>query len=275
MRPSDYISVSERPRYDDPPRIDGESVLLLGDCQIPFHDAAFINKCKELAFSWGVRRCVWGGDILDFATLSVFLTEAQDADEELDEDERYLAELASGFEHVDWLLGNHEARLRNRLAKWLDAERIRKMLGLDTTVTAHNYFYCLVGADWIVTHPKNASELPARVAMWIAEKCGRNVAMFHDHVTGISQTRDGEHIGVSVGMCADSLRMEYQAIRQSKRPAMTQGAAILRWDGARYWLHHLTAHTDFEWMKTRGQGETIGSDYGDDGEYGNRACITG
>lgn len=222
---------------------------------MPYHDAAFLNKVKSLALAWGIRRCIWGGDMLDLAAFSIWVSRSADADAELDAGELALAGLAGGFDEVDWLWGNHEDRLRKALGAWLDAERIRKLMGLGTHIKAHNYYHCLVGDDWIITHPKNTSVIPARVAVWLSEKFNKNVAMLHNHVCGESQTRDGEHIGIDIGMCADPYRLEYNAIRLGTRPAMSQGALILRYDaeGQRYHPHHLTQWADWEMLERMGR----------------------
>jgi hypothetical protein len=254
---------SASPRYDNPPKIEKESVLILGDCQIPFHDAEFINQVKELAFSWGIKQCVWGGDILDLNALSIFLSREDNAQQELDESEVYLAELASGFDRALWLMGNHEERLFRALDAWIGADRIRKMMGLGSQVVASDYYYGLIGEEWIVSHPKNTSVIPGRVAMWLAEKYKRNQAILHDHVCGMAPTRDGSLLGISVGMCADPKRLEYVATRQNIRPEMCQGALILRYDGEKYWPHHLTRWTDFDWLKGHHE-DTAPDDYGAD-----------
>lgn len=246
---------STEPRYDNPPKIEAESVLVLGDLQIPFHDAAFLNKCISLARCWGIRRLLLGGDVLDLNAFSIWVTRSADANAELDEAERTMARVISGFATIDWLMGNHEDRIRKALGAWLSADRIRKLIGLGANVEAHDYYHCFVGDDWIVTHPKNTSVIPARVAVWLSEKFGRNVAMLHNHVCGVSQTRDGEHIGIDVGMCADPMRLEYNAIRMGTRPAMSQGALILRWcaEERRYYPHHLTQWADWEMLERIGE----------------------
>lgn len=234
------VSESTRKRYDQPPRLAGESVLVIGDAQAPYHDAVLINQVRRVAFAWGIRSCIWAGDMADMAVFSIFMNESTDAEMELDETHLALAEMASGFDCITWLMGNHEARFRNAINRYLSLERVRMLLGLDAKIATSDYYWGLVGSDWRISHPKNTSVVPARVAQQLAEKFQRNVAQFHNHLTGLMPTRDGRHIGVEVGICADPKRMEYVQTRDNTRPVMQQGALILRWDGAQYWPHLLS-----------------------------------
>lgn len=215
--------------------------------QIPFHNAAWINRCKNLALKWGIKTCVWGGDAIDLSALSVFIAKAKNVEEELTKDEEYLKQLASGFTKIIWLMGNHEEHFRRRIGDWLSSERVKRLIGLEDRVEISDYYWCLVGKDWQIEHPANTSEIAARAATWLAEKYRRNVGMFHNHLTGYSQTRDGDLIGIDVGMSADEERLEYVKLRHNKKPKMTNGALILRWDAKerKYYPHHLTQHTDF------------------------------
>jgi hypothetical protein len=63
------IPVSRYVRYDDPPVIEGDA-LILPDCEIPFHNADFMNKCIELASSWGIETMIAAGDLMHMDSLS-------------------------------------------------------------------------------------------------------------------------------------------------------------------------------------------------------------
>lgn len=69
--PEYKIPASNRTPWDNPPKVDGDA-FILGDTQIPFHHAEFINKCLELCRRWGIRQMILGGDALDVESLNSF-----------------------------------------------------------------------------------------------------------------------------------------------------------------------------------------------------------
>jgi len=63
------IPESPYPRYDDPPTLEGDA-LVIPDSEIPFHHAEFMNRVFDIADAWGIKQCIWAGDALHFDSLS-------------------------------------------------------------------------------------------------------------------------------------------------------------------------------------------------------------
>lgn len=63
------ISESPYPRYDKPPTVEGDA-LILPDAEIPFHHAEFINRVLDLSQAWGIKTMISAGDLLHFDSLS-------------------------------------------------------------------------------------------------------------------------------------------------------------------------------------------------------------
>ncbi|MCJ7826458.1 sigma-70 region 4 domain-containing protein [Patescibacteria group bacterium] len=63
------IPESPYPRYDSPPVIEGDA-LILPDAEIPFHHAEFINRVLDLADAWKIKQMIAAGDLLHFDSLS-------------------------------------------------------------------------------------------------------------------------------------------------------------------------------------------------------------
>ena len=63
------IPESPYPRYDQPPVIEGDA-LILPDAEIPFHHAEFINKVLDLADAWKIKQMIAAGDLLHFDSLT-------------------------------------------------------------------------------------------------------------------------------------------------------------------------------------------------------------
>jgi Icc-related predicted phosphoesterase len=107
----DYSAVPDsRHQAQQPLTFDGPS-LALGDLQIPFHNAPFVNRCIRKAHSMGIRTVVLGGDIVELASLSAWPEDftgpkATVSDAKFDE----LMELANNLPE------EHAAKLREKLA---------------------------------------------------------------------------------------------------------------------------------------------------------------
>jgi len=63
IRESRYV------KYDEPPEIEGDA-LILPDAEIPFHHADFINRVLDLADAWGITQMIAAGDLLHMDSLS-------------------------------------------------------------------------------------------------------------------------------------------------------------------------------------------------------------
>lgn len=63
------IQASPYPQYIQPLHMDGDALVLF-DTEFPFHNADFVNRCLDLANTWGIRQCIIGGDVLHFDQFS-------------------------------------------------------------------------------------------------------------------------------------------------------------------------------------------------------------
>lgn len=63
------VEESPFPRYDEPLVMEGDA-LVLPDIEAPYHHAEFINRCIDLAHSWGIYQAIVAGDLLHFSSLS-------------------------------------------------------------------------------------------------------------------------------------------------------------------------------------------------------------
>jgi hypothetical protein len=239
---------SEYKRYDDPPVIVTDNILVLGDVEAPFHDADWCSDVVALAKYWDIDAVLLAGDFLHFAALSSFARElmAKDEDEvevsdEIESAAEFSGVLLENFSEVHAILGNHEKRLTRRLGVAARARIIRQLLGyrLQKRFNIYPYYYAKVEAStgtWRVTHPKNSSVIPIRVAWWLADQHGQHVVAAHSHHCGWTPSKSGKYYAAECGCCVDPQRLAYTSVRDSTRPRMQQGAFILR-DGFPILLH--------------------------------------
>lgn len=225
------IPAASTPRFDKPLLVEGDA-LIWADVHGPFHDATWMDRTADLALRWGVKHLVIAGDLADFNAFSVFGRQIGiDAEEEL----KTLAEIfnsaCSNFE-VFYFAGNHDVRpLRNLAQAGLLVTSIMRMFTGGKRCHLSDYHWCDLlsgGRHYRIEHPRNASVLPTRVAQSLATKYRCSVIAGHGHLWGITRDASGLDWAIDSGICADPLRIGYVQQVHSTRPAMQQGAVIVR-----------------------------------------------
>lgn len=245
------VQKSSRPIFDNPTIVEGDALILM-DTHVPFHDAIWINRVIDLALSWGIKKLILGGDILDLDALcnfAPFFKEKQiDLGEELEEAELFFGALAC-FEEILWFAGGHERRFLRRLMSALGMEKLAVLVTELEQLTASSYHHCFLisgGKKMAIIHPKNLSKIPARLPTFLCRKFRMPVIGGHDHIWGLTQDESGEDWACSVGVSADPKRLSYISLETNTRPAVTQGALIVK-EGYPWLLH--PKFTDFKALK--------------------------
>lgn len=228
-RPVRGITASEKPQYKNPPRFKGER-LILTDAQVPFHNASFINKCIDLALTWGIKNCLCAGDIFDVTAFAGEKYHTRPADTfkvELSEGRKFVKAISDVMD-LDLLTGNHEKRFRHYMREQLMAEDFLLLLKGDANVTFSDYGFCLL-ENWLVGHPRNVSVIPGRIPFFMSRKFPTyNVALGHGHLQALMMAEDGKRIVVDIGSCADFSKLDWVALDINTKPAMVTGALILK-----------------------------------------------
>jgi len=219
---------SPKPRYDAPPAIVGDAVIVC-DLQIPFHDAEFIDHILGLAHAWGIKQGVVAGDMLNETAFSFFGHRPEDTWDE----ERTIARslMASMVEAVpDWLMlaGNHDMHLIKLMAEQGHMEDLLLLLSQPKGFRTTEYYTCIINGNWRISHPRNCSVIHGRVPGFLARKFQCNIAAGHGHLVGLNMDDSGQWVTVDIGICADPSRLDYANLRDNTRPAMNQGALILK-----------------------------------------------
>jgi len=241
-------------RYDKPPVVESDNVLVLADVEAPFHDAEWCSDVVALAKCWGIGDVILAGDFLHFASLSGFTKQllagrdgyefAEDAEVEVSDEveaaARFSDVLLDNFQRIVFILGNHEKRLSKRLAVSVRVQLLRQLLGYrrEERFEVYPYYFALVKAStgtWRITHPGNASVIPVRVACRLADKYRMHVVAGHGHDFGEATSVSG-YYAAATGCCVDPERLAYSALRDNVQPVMQRGAWILR-DGYPVLLH--------------------------------------
>ena len=238
---------SEAMRFDAPPVITTDDVLVLADVEVPFHDAAWCSDVVGLAIKWDIKTLILAGDFFHLRSLSSFSKRfLASGEHELAFTEEiapvacFSDTLLQHFDEVLLVLGNHEARLVRRLDTAMHADSIKWLLGfrLEKRFQVSAYYYAEVMAStgkWTVTHPKEAQVIPVRVAGRLADKYESHIVAAHGHDWGETTSVAGRY-AAACGCGADIRRLDYPNLRQNLRPKMQQGAFILH-EGLPVLLH--------------------------------------
>ena len=214
-----------------PPVLRGDALLLF-DVHSPCHDAAWINRCVELALRWGIHKLGIGGDLVDFTAFSVFAKSSEyDVATEIAATESILHTLETCFDEVVYSAGNHEQRL-SRLTDWLlpVETAVRLFLRDGKTTFTRSFWFTLEsgGESFYVEHPRNTSVSQTLVPARLAAKYHTHVIAGHGHLWGQGRDVSGRYWAIDAGICADPERLEYYQMQHTVRPAMQQGAVIVR-----------------------------------------------
>jgi hypothetical protein len=246
------VPKSARPRYDNPPMVSG-NCLITADEQMPYHDAEFLNRVLELAYAWGVTQAVSAGDTINGTAFSYFMNKPEERSwhDEAKAANNCLVAMADAVPHWLLLKGNHTANIIKATSEQLDMTDVLKLLDSPDRVKVTEYYFCIVNGDWRVSHPRNISVIHGRVPSMLCDKFEMNVAAAHGHLVGIYPAKSGRLIAVDTGICADPMRLDYYAERDSTRPAMNQGALILKQSSDGRYRPHLLSPLWTDWVAMR------------------------
>lgn len=229
------IPTAALPVLQNPSHVKGDSALWLSDIHAPMQDSDFIEKSVRVATAWRIPICILGGDLFDAAAFSKFGHDPEQVfEQELEQAGELLESIASQFERVIWIMGNHERRMFKTLSFQLSVNRVLKMMtsAPNIEVTPFEWLEMVpeTSSPWIFCHPMNASIIPGRVPQMIADRrfSDHNVVAGHGHLASIARSSDGNRYAIDSGMCADPSRIAYASLAVSVRPVMVRGSVAVK-----------------------------------------------
>lgn len=224
------------PAYDKPLLWKGDA-LVLPDPEFPFHHAEWIDRCSDLALSWGINHLVLAGDLFHMSALSGWEPNWEDEDQD-DGSPNFSKEMktaAVAIEHLlqsfttaDLILGNHEGRLLTALDTVVSPGLLLRLIGAELKVRAAPYYYMSIWSGeepYLIEHPRTASRAAPSV---LADKYQMHVLMAHSHKIGMQPSRSGRWQGWHIGCCVDERRLAYASQRHNAGDPHALGAAIVR-----------------------------------------------
>lgn len=234
-------------------RVHGDAVII-GDVEIPDHDAEMLENAMAIGEMFGIRQLIINGDFMASDGVSghppppktIAPTPSLEAD--LDIAVAVLRALSRQFDRISLLEGNHEKRLNRFVEGNLTTSYLIKMACPGVQTTYFSQVELLSGGkEWLVCHQKNYSKIPGSVPREIAEVQRKNVVCAHTHHLSESQTKCGTLMAIDGGYCRDEKRTMYKVQDVTRHPKWNPGFVVIR-NG----YHYLFSKdkTDWDWWLT-------------------------
>lgn len=228
------IQVHEDNEYDDYLEIQGD-VMVVGDLEIPFHDAELLGYMVAVAMKFGVKQLVVAGDFLAFDEFSNWPSEEGDTKRTLADTlwsgGDVLKSLFEWFDEISIIKGNHEQRgtRRKELALFQLMEQTWSELG---SLNISYYKWCRAvsgGKTFRIEHPGNYSRVPGAVVRDRAEIEQESTLGAHTHHCSWSVTKDGRFEAVDLGHCTRPEQRWYKTVNGTTRhPKWVAGFWMIR-----------------------------------------------
>ena len=216
---------------EPPLEVEGD-MLVLTDIHVPAHDATFINALIDLALDMGVTQVGICGDLLNLDAVSIFAgSELYDLDTELEYARHLMRVLSREFARVVYAPGNHEMRLSRKTDHALSIRQAIRLWteGSNITFTPKHWFRLnSAGEVYQIEHPKNTSTHATLVPKKLCSKYLCHVIAGHGHLVGWAKDVSGKFWAIDSGVVADPQRLAYIDTTHSTRPAVNQGAVIVK-----------------------------------------------
>jgi hypothetical protein len=149
------------------------------------------------------------------------------------------------FKRIDYIIGNHEARLLRALERALSAVDLMALLHNGDRWRIAPYFFSYLvsgGVEWKITHPKNYAKGSSKK---LADVLNCNIIQLHGHYFSLQMNPANTFIGIEPGCCVDERRLQYEAGRDTTHDRHTLGAVMIV-NGKPHLLNEIT--TDWTWM---------------------------
>jgi len=242
--PSTELPDADYPIYLDLGSTKG-NILCIGDLHVPYHNTSILESAIRITRDQypDVHTLIIGGDIFDFASLSSYSHNQPEVDPndtiQLAGDVlRALAAYLPQIKHMVICSGNHDERFSRKLDRSFSLQLLINAAfgqvwpkGCKVQITNLDYIY--LGKDnepgaWVIGHPSSYSGISAKTPADMADIYQRHTMTFHNHISGIGQSKSGRYIAVDAGHCTQPDSHYYQVRRLTKFARWTAGFCILK-----------------------------------------------
>jgi predicted phosphodiesterase len=217
--------------FDDYVIVKDNPILIIGDAEVPEHDAELFDMAMSIGQKFGVETLIINGD---FIAMDSFSCHGKTAVSRLDFEKELEPALESvevflrQFKQIVYLTGNHERRLSYKSDGHLSLRFFFRHLADD--VAYSEYAFCIAetnGVRYLVCHPKNYSRVALSVPTKLASIKLMNIVSGHTHRLAVGYDQSDSFWVVESGHCRDKDKTRYKSIEVTTHPEWNAGFVLL------------------------------------------------
>lgn len=207
--------------------------MVVGDVHVPATDWNFASRVQRVAERNGIGSLLVGGDYWSMDVYSKFphITTPPTFEQEYEAAQRLLQDWLMTFDHVYFLMGNHERMMQKANSGHFEDWNIFGCLSTSSKVESTNLGYLWVTSGdrrWYVAHGREYSVNPLTVGNKLAQKFQANIISHHQHHVGVTRDEFDRYDVVDNGTLADQGKFAYVTMDTNKKPNMKRAFTMIR-----------------------------------------------
>lgn len=222
---------SPTPKYDGHIKLEANSAIVIGDCEIPDHDKELFAMAAEIGTRLGIQTLIINGDLVDcdaFSRWTKIVESGQRFSKELDLAKDTIQEFLRYFRRIFIVSGNHDRRIAASTngQVWMGMF-LNDIEGVEFSEYSFMEMHSCAG-KWIINHPKNYSKIPLSTARELASIYHSHILCGHNHHLAQGLDKSGLFHVVDGGCCRDPLRTAYRSYNIATYPHWSQGFVVIK-----------------------------------------------
>lgn len=205
--------------------MDTNNILVIGDLHAPFHHPKYLEHCKAVKKHFKTTHTIFIGDVVDSHATSFHIPDpdGMSAGSELEIAINELQAWHRTFPHADAIIGNHDARVWNKVRHAGISKRWVKNLGDVLELPTWSFHMRRVYDGVLYIHGEGVT------ARTKALRSGRSVVQGHRHTEGYVWFHPGdEHntFGMQVGTGIDQDSYAFAYAKDHPPPVLSCGVVL-------------------------------------------------
>lgn len=232
--PKAIFRESSTRNFDEYLHITSDSAIVLGDVEIPDHDAELLSMVVDIARKFDVKLLILNGDFYDAGKFSTWKkttdTGCSSFTAEIEEVRDILRGFASIFDTIAMLSGNHEQRIPKMTGGSINLGHFLEGIPELEKVKFSEYGYLTLsseGQDFYICHPQNYSRIPLSTARELAAKIMKHIIVGHNHHLSFGHDRSGKFFIIDGGSARDPKKTQYKNMSANTFPEWIPGFILI------------------------------------------------
>lgn len=220
--------------YTEYLHISSENAIILGDVEIPDHDAEILSMVADMAQKHDIKLLILNGDLYDAGKFSTWKKTVESSgisfSAEIEEVRDILRNFMKIFNNIALLSGNHEQRIPKMSGGSITLGHFLEGIHELRNVTFSEYGYLTLdscGEQYYICHPQNYSRIPLSTARELAAKKLMNIIVGHNHHLSHGFDRSGRFHIIDGGCGRDPQKTQYKAMSANTFPEWIPGFVMI------------------------------------------------